>query len=94
MDSIANIFKERSSLERKSQALIRSGRDEQMLLFFNKGIIQLRDKKTKELRLATVGEIAILLRNYKTNQLHQLYKECQGSSNFSKLFWWKIKNKR
>lgn len=75
---------------------IRSARDEQITRFYERGSIMITDRKTKELRRATEGEIAGLLgkAGYKTaEQMHALYRDCEWAQSFSKLFWYKVKRK-
>lgn len=91
MDSIANLFQQRAAAEKINAANIRSKRDEQIQRFHARGSIKLFDKKTKQLRLATKEELALILRKYKTDQLHPFYKECENARSFSKFFWWVVK---
>lgn len=75
---------------------IRSPRDEQITRFYEQGSILIRDRKTKELRRATEGDIAVLLgrAGYKTaEQMHAVYRECEAAKSFSRLFWYKVKHK-
>lgn len=88
MDSITKIFKERATLERIA---IKSERDELIRNFDGK--VQLKDKKTKELRNATLSEIALILRYCPTNQLYAFYNDCSKAKTFGKFFWWSVKKK-
>lgn len=62
-------------------------------LFHDKRAIKLPDRKTRELRLATAKELAVLLGHTPTEDLEPFYKECQRARSFSRYFWWAMKNK-
>ncbi len=83
MDSINNIFKERAALQKSHAANIRSLRDEGIKRFHDTKRINIRDKDTKELRLANSAELALILRNCPTPDLYPFYKECDRANSFS-----------
>jgi hypothetical protein len=64
-----------------------------MVQKFYEKCIQIRDRKTKELRRATLAEIAILIRKIKTPDLYEFYRECERANHFAKYFWWALRNK-
>lgn len=70
---------------------VRSERDEQLRHFEKK--IQLRDKKTKDLRDATLEELALILRHCPTSDLYAFYQQCSQAKTFGKYFWWAVKKK-
>lgn len=72
---------------------VRSERDEQISRFFDKQSIMVRDKKTKELRLATKVDLALILRHCPTTDLHPFFKQCEEARSFSRYFWWSVKRK-
>lgn len=92
MDSLSKIFRDREIEQVKHKNLVRSERDELMKKFLGKEI-KIVDRKTKELREATIAEIAIILRKYKTDKLYAFYRECEKQKSFPKYFWWALKNK-
>jgi len=79
-----------SYLEKFQQpALFRSERDELIANFLGHGL-QLRDRKTKELRPATDRDLAFILRHIPTTDLFQ----CTQARSFSRYFFWALKPKK
>lgn len=93
MKEISDIFRERATLERKRARLIRSERDEQIDRFFQRDSIKVRDSKTKKFRQASRGELALILKDCPTKDLHAVYRQCEAARSFSRSFWHSIKRK-
>lgn len=74
---------------KKTEKNIRSERDELIQRFVDKGAIRVRRKG--KLEPATAKEIAILLRDCPTSDLHAFYEECNRARSFSRWFWWSVK---
>jgi len=91
MESITSIFKEHVKFERNHVATIRSERDEGIKRFFDKKCINVTDRQTKQLRLANLSEIALILRNCPTSDLYPFFTECERATIFSRYFWWATK---
>ena len=72
---------------------IRSERDSYLGLFTGRGI-QLRDRKTKELRDATPAEIAKLLCFTPTEDLFAFHRMCEHANSYPRFFWWRLKGKQ
>jgi hypothetical protein len=72
---------------------LRGPRDEGIQRFVDRKCIKVRDRKTKELRLATPTEIAKRLGFVKTDELHILYQKCDRADEFSKMFWFYVNPK-
>lgn len=91
MDKIDQLLRQLATKEKERKEKLRSERDEQIRRFFTR--IQLRDRKTKALRDASLEELALILRHCPTNQLHAFFQDCQRANHFAKFFWWSVKRK-
>lgn len=78
-------------LKRYATPTVRSERDELIARFVAHGSINIRDRKTKELKPATAKDIAMLLLHVPTTDLYPFYKSCLNARSFSRFFWWSIK---
>lgn len=93
MKEISDIFRERGPSKRDASGTIRSERDEQIERFYQRGSIKVRDTKTKKLRLASRGELALILKDCPTEDLHAFYRQCEAARSFPRWFWYSIKRK-
>jgi len=80
-----------SRYQRPAGPNIRSERDEMVQKFVDKRVIKIHDRTTKQLRLATAGEIALLLKDCPTADLYAFFRECEEARSFSRFFWWAVK---
>lgn len=94
MKNISDIFQNRPSSKPEQSGDIRSERDEQIERFYQRRCINVRDAKTKKLRLASRGELALILKDCPTEDLHAFYRQCEAARSFPRWFWYSVKRKK
>lgn len=88
MEPIANTFKERAALERKSAGSIRSERDEQLQRFLDRlNPPRLRDG----FKPMTAAQLAVKVAHIQTADLHTFFWQCEEGRSFGRYSWWSIK---